>query len=271
MTLWNTLRSTCISALHHPGLWVVQFLGNLAIGFGFALWLQVDDRYWWQELFQLVLAILLLVAALVLHGGTLNYVSGTNEDRASGLVPAFKKAFKHLPAFAICVSFVYLALYFVAKLDNYQYEIPGYLRSEFPAWLRRLISEPAMDKLYVAFVAFLRWILVPGLFLPLGLLCARIGFHGFVRLGAWWRTIRTLAYWIVLILASIIAVYCTGKIMDWRLHPQGPAVTREEIWLGFRLLLVYLMALFSWLWACSMLACSQLRPDPPEKSQKIAA
>jgi hypothetical protein len=271
VTVWNSLRSTFVSTLHHPRLWLVQWFGNVAIGLGFGLWLNIADTYWWELFFQFLLAVLLVVAALLLHGGTLNYCSDVCENKTSGLIPAFKNALKYLPAFAIWVVIVYFLLQFVAKLDNYQYEIPGYLRSEFPAWLRRHISENAMDNLYVALVAFLRWILVPGLLLPLGLLCTKLGFRGFLQFRSWWRSVRNMAYWIALLLAALIGVYCTGKIMDWRLHPEGPAVTKEGIWLGFRLFVVYLMALFSWLWVCCMLARARFRPDPPAASQKAAA
>jgi hypothetical protein len=48
-------------------------------------------------------------------------------------------------------------------------------------------------------------------------------------------------------------------------------VTKEGIWLGFRLFIAYLLALFSWLWVCCMLARARFRPDPPAASQRAAA
>lgn len=271
MTVWNSLRSTFVSALQHQRLWLLQFFGNIVVALLFVLWLRIPDSYWWQLLFQFVVAVAGLVGVLVLHGGTLNYYSDLAKEGKSPLPSAFWRAMKHLPAFVIAVAIFYFVLYFVDKLDDYQYQFPGYLRSEFPAWLRRLVSENAMDNLYLGFVAFLRWTVVPGLLLPLWLLCADIGFRAFGQLRFWGQALRSLSYWIVLILAGLIGVYCTGKLMHWMLDSNGPAVTKEGIWLGFRMLIAYLLALFSWFWVCSMLARARSRPGPPAAEQKVAA
>lgn len=272
MKLWKSLSATFISALHHPLLWLLQLLGNALIILIFLLWLRIPDAYWWELFFQVVVALLIVVGALWLHGGTLNYYSDVSSDVKAGLGEAFKKTLRHLPAFAVSVLVFGVLFYFARKLDNYQYEFPGYLRSEFPAWLRRHISEPTMDNLYEGFVFIVRWIVVPGLVLPLGLLCARAGFRGFLQFGAWWRVVRSLAFWIVLIVAAIIGIYCTGKILDWKLNPKTATLGGEKIWLGFRLVVIYLLALFSWLWVCCMTVRACFRPEPPPvASQKVAA
>lgn len=271
MTVWNSLRSTFISALRHPRLWLVQFFGNILVALLLILWLRIPDSYWWQLLFQLVIVVAGVVVALVLHGGTLNYYLDLDREEKSVLATAFWRALRHLPAFVIAVAVLYFLLHFVDKLDDYQYQFSGYLRSEFPAWLRRLVSENAMDSFYEGVVAFLRWIVVPGLLLPLWLLCADLGFRGFAQFNAWRRTLRSLSYWIVLVLAGLIGVYCTGKLMGWTLSPKGPAVTKEGIWLGLRMLIAYLLALLSWFWVCSILVRARFRPEPPAAAQKTAA
>ena len=273
MTAWNSLRSTFVSAVHHPRLWLLQFLGNIVIALLFVAWLRIDVANGWQVFLNFFVGLLVIVAPLLLHGATLNYCSdaATDNDKTAALVPALKKAIRHAPAFAIAVGIFYLVLHFVDKLDNYQYAFPGYLRSEFPAWLRRHVTEHAMDNLYGGFVGLLRWVVVPGLLLPLWLLSADLGFRGFLQVRNWWRSLRNLSYWIVMILAVLIGVYCTSKLMGWTLHPAGSAVTREGIWLAFRLLIAYLLALFSWLWVCYALARAPLRPEPPAAEQKAAA
>lgn len=273
MTLWNSLRSSFVSALRHPWLWLLQFLGNVAIFLVFVFWLHIDVATRWQVFLNGLVGLIVIVAALLLHGGTLNYYSdlSQNKDKGAALFPAFKNALKHLPAFAIWVAILYFLLHFVARLDDYQYEFPGYLRSEFPAWLRRIFSENALDNIYTGFVACLRWIVVPGLLLPLASLCARSGFSGFLKFSLWRRPVQNLAYWIVLVVAALIGVYCTGRLMGWTLNPDRAAVTKEGIWLGFRLFIAYLLALLSWLWVCSMLARAQFRPEPPAESKKAAA
>lgn len=272
MKLWKSLSATFISAFHHPRLWLLQFLGNALIILIFLLWLRIPDAYKWELFFQVVVALLIVVGALWLHGGTLNYYSDISDGTKAGLGGAFKKAWKHLPAFAVAVL-IWLALFcLVYKLASYQYEFSGYLRSEFPAWLRRHISEPTMDNLYEGFVFVVRWIVVPGLILPLWLLCARTGFRGFLQFRAWWRAVRNLAFWIVLVVAALIGVYCFGKIVShWRLDPKTATLRGEEGFVAFRFPFAYLLALFSWLWACCMTVRARPQPDPPAASQKSAA
>ncbi len=249
----------------------MQFFGNAAILVTFGLWLHIPESYWWQLFFQAVIALVLVVAALLLHAGTLNYYADIFENEKAPLAAAFRKALRHLPAFAVWAVIFYFLFQFADKLDDYQYSFPGYLRSEFPAWLRRLLSENAVDNIYIGSVFVMRWILLPGALLPLGLLCAGLGFKGFVRFRAWGRSLANVAYWIVLVAAALIGVYCFGKILDWRLHPDGPAVAKEEIWLAFRMFVAYLLALFSWFWVCAMLARARFRPGPPAASQQKAA
>jgi hypothetical protein len=271
MTFWNSLSTTFVSALRYPRLWILQFLGNAIIITVFILWLHIPDAYWWQLFFQAVIALALIVGLLVLHGGTMNYFTQVDGQNTAKFGTPFKQALKHLPAFVIFVAVFYVVLHFVDKLDDYQYEFPGYLRSEFPSWLRNHISEERMDNLYLGFIGLLRWVIVPGLFLPFGLMCAEFGFRAFTSLGAWRRTVSRFAYWVVFILAAFIGVYFTGKILNWLLNPLSATLGEEKTWLAVRMLVAYLLALFSWLWVCAMLAHSGRQPDPPAAAQKVAA
>jgi len=273
VTLWKSLSASFLSALRYPRVWLLQFFGNIAIFLLFIAWLNFPDSYWWYLLFSFLVAVLMVVSVVALYGGTLNFYWDKCEDKNAGLIKAFKRALRlqNLLAFAICVALFGLLFGLVGKLYNYQYSFPGYLRSEFPAWLRRLISENTMDNLYVGFVGFLRWVVMLGLLLPLGLLSADKGFRGFIMFRTWWHTVRNWAYWIVLILAALVGVYCTGKIMGWLLDPKTATLGGEKTSLSFRLFFAYLLALFSWLWACSMLARARPHPEPPAESQKVAA
>ena len=124
-----------------------------------------------------------------------------------------------------------------------------------------MISEPAIRNLYICFIGFLRWVLLPGLLLPVALLCADKNFRGFIQLRAWSRMLRNVSYWVVLIIAALIGVYCNVKILGWTLNPKTASLGAEKVWLGFRLIVVYLLAIFSWLWVCAMLARSRLKAD----------
>lgn len=271
MNLWNSLSASFVSALRHPRLWLLQFFGNVIIALVFAAWLNFPDAHWWQLVFTLIVALLLVVAFVVLHGGTLNYLSDSCEDPHTSLSSALGKALRNAGAFTVLAILLCLVLWLVGRLDAYQYSFPGYLRSEFPAWLRRLISENGIDNLYLGFVNFLYWVVVPGLLLPFAMLCAKEGFRGFTMLREWGRIVRNWVYWIVLILAVLIGRYCVGKIMSWLLDPRTATLSSERVWLGFRMLFAYLLALFSWLWICAMMGRANPGPEPPAESRKAAA
>ncbi|HKF20795.1 MAG TPA: hypothetical protein VKE93_04455 [Candidatus Angelobacter sp.] len=258
MARLSSLKDSLVLGVRNWRLWLVQFLANAAIILAFFGWLQIKEAYWWQLLFSLLLAALLVIAVLVLHGGTLNYFANVHQDRSAQLLPAFRTAFKHLAALVVWFLVVHFLWHVASHLDEYSTSFPGYLRSEFPAWLRRMISEPALDNTYSFLLSLLLWVVLPGLFLPLGLFAASRGFRGLIAFRDWRRTIANLTYWIVLVMAGVIAVYCTGKIMDWKLDPKTATLAGEKASLVFRLLFAYLLAIFAWLWACSALGRARL-------------
>ena len=78
MNFWKSLSTSFVSALRHPRLWLLQFFGNAIIALVFVAWLNFPDAHWWQLVFTVIVALLLIVSFLVLHGGTLNYCSEGN-------------------------------------------------------------------------------------------------------------------------------------------------------------------------------------------------
>jgi hypothetical protein len=253
MARWSSLKDTLVLALTSWRLWLLQFLGNIVIFLAFIWWLRLPDAHWWQLLFGLLLIVGSAVAALVLHGGTLDFFQIAHHGKEGTLGTAFAKALRHLSAIALwAVIFVFLE-WLVAKLDQYSISLPGYLRSEFPAWLRRLISEPGLDSIFTGLLWLLRWVIVPGLLLPFALFCADKGFRGFLVPGGWWRTARSLGYWVVLLIAALIGVAATQAIMGWKLDPRTATLQGEQTSLFLRLLFAYLLGIFAWLLACSAL------------------
>src|SRR5215471_13959963 len=253
MARWSSLREALVLSLKNWQLWLVQLAGNAIIIALFVEWLRIPEAHWWQLISQALLILALLGAVLVLHGGTLAYFESAHADSAAQLLPAFRKALKHIASLAVCAFLLHIPWALSGHLYNYQTSFPGYLRSEFPAWLRRMISEPALDSTYTFLLFVLRWVILPGLLLPFLLFCADKGFSGFIAFRNWWKTIRSLAYWIVLIVAAIVGVYLVGVVMGWRLDPKTSTFHGEYANFAMRLLLAYLLGLFSWLFVGSML------------------
>jgi hypothetical protein len=253
MARWSALKETLVLAVSSWRLWLLQFGGNVVIFLVFVWWLRLPDAHWWQLLFQLLLVLFGFATALVLHGGTLDFFQMAHQGKEGTLATAFSKAVRHLPALVLwSVIFVVLQL-LLRKLDQYAISFPGYLRSEFPAWLRRMISEPKLDSIFSGIIWLLRWVVLPGLLLPFALFCVDHGFRGFIAFREWRRLLRSSSYWIVLLIAALLGVAATQAIMDWKLDPRTATLAAEETSLFFRLLFAYLLGIFSWLLACSVL------------------
>jgi hypothetical protein len=253
MARWSSLRDALSLSLKSWRLWVIQFAGNAVIFALFFGWLQVSEAHWWQLLFQALLILVIFAAVLVLHGGTLVYFKNAHENRAAQLMPAFRQALRHIFALAVCVFIVHIPWALSGHLYNYQTLFPGYLRSGFPAWLRRMISEPALDHTYIFLLLLLRWVILPGLLLPFLLFCADRGFRGFVAFRDWAKTVRSLAYWVALVVAALVGVYLVEAVMGWRPGSKPGTFRGEQVSFVFRQLLAYLLALFSWLFVASAL------------------
>jgi hypothetical protein len=253
MARWSPFKDALILAIRNWRLWLLQFFGNLLIFLSVVWWLRLPDAHWWQLLFGLLLIVITAAAALVLHGGTLNYFKGAHQDPSARIRSALKNAVKHLPALLVWALVLFALEWLVSQLDQYDSRVAGFLRSEFPAWLRKIISEPALNNIYSSLIWLLRWVVLPGLLLPFALSCAAKGFRGFLAFGNWVWVLRSLGYWIALIVGALLGVVCIGAIMGWKLDPKTATLSAEETSLAFRLLFGYLLGIFSWLLAGSML------------------
>ncbi len=258
MARWSSLKDAVVLAAKNWRLWLAQFAGNAAIFAAFVVWVRSPDAHWWQLFLQLLLMIVMVVAALVLHGGTLNYFESAHQDKATALLPAFRAASKNVAALAVWAFVFHFLEHLVGHLDAYNTSFPGYLRSTFPAGLRHVLSEPALDDTYVFLISVLTWVVLPGVLLPFGMFAAGRGFRGLIAFRDWRRSVANLAYWIALMAAAVIGVYLTGKIMDWKLDPRTATLPAEKVNLAFRLLFAYLLGIFSWLLACSALGRARL-------------
>ncbi len=247
------LREAFTLVLHTPRLWGVQFLGNVLIFLLYAGWLRLPEAHWWDLLLNALVIVLAVAAALTLHGGTLNYFQSAHVERSAAFAPEFKKALKHVAALAVWAAVFFFVWSQMDKLGDYQYSLPGYLRSELPSWLRKHTTDTGFTNVYLFIGVLLQGVAVPGVLLPGALLAAGQGFRGFLQVREWGRTLRRVSYWAALALAMIVAVVAIAALLHWKMKPQTATLRGEETSLFFRLLASYLIGLFAWLWVCSML------------------
>jgi hypothetical protein len=232
----------------------VQLVVNPILFALFAVWLLLPVATVLHVALNIGLALILVVATLSLHGGTMDYFYLANKNENAALNHAFRRALHHVVALAICAAVFYMVWRMVDRVEGYQDSLPAYLRSELPAFLRRMISQNALDHAFEAGVFAARWILAPGLLLPLALQAAHRGFRGFApdALSVWGKTLRSLTYWIVLILVALLGVLAPQRIMSATPNFDTSTFRLELSSLSIRLIASYLLGLFAWLTACSL-------------------
>jgi hypothetical protein len=264
MSRLATIRSAVTDCFPNGRLWLVQFLANPILFALFVAWLLIPVANTWHLVLNLLLALALLVSVLVLQAGTLKYFS----DRQSGPVPlwpAFRSALKHLAAIAVCALVFYLLWALADSMQSSQDNFSAFVRSLLPAFLRRHVALPTLDKLFAMILFAFRWILVPGLLLPFALQTAVRGFRGFGSQGraAWKRAVSSLAYWLVLLFSSLLGVWLTEALMAWTPDFQTSTLSHEAVSLAFRLFFAYVFGLFAWILACSVVGRHSVLPGSP--------
>lgn len=254
MSRLATLRGVVKDCFPNGRLWLVQFFANPILFALFVAWLLIPVANSWYLALNFLLILALLVAVFVLHAGTLNYFSDRQSSASVPLGPAFRRALKHLAAFALCVLIFYLLWLFADKLQSYQDNFSAYFRSVLPSFLRRQVSLSALDTLFGIFMFAVRWTFFPGLLLPFALQVAGHGFRGFGRLGraAWKKAVSNFPYWRVLLVASLLGAWATQGLMGWTPDFRTSTFGLEAVSLGFRLFFAYASGLFAWILACSV-------------------
>lgn len=234
-------------------LWLVQFFANIILFALFAAWLRIPVSSAVQLIFNFVLILILIAATLILHAGTLNYVSDRRSGHDSSLLLSFRRGLRHVLAVAVCVAVIVVLWWVVSALESLQANLPAFIRSMLPAFLRRHVTLPALDTLFSSAVFVLRWIVVPGFVLPFLLQAADRGFGGFNREGwaAWKRAILSWTYWLVLVAAALIGVFATQALMAWTPDFRTSTFGSEAFSLTLRLTFSYLLGLFAWMLTCS--------------------
>ncbi len=242
-------------SLRSGRLWLLQFFLNPILAGLFAAWLLIPEAKIWQLALNVLLAVVIAAAALVLHAGTLNYFRDQFREEPAAVTVAFKRALRHFAAIAVCAIVFYLVWALVGGLNRYHETFPTYVRSMLPVSVRQHISLGVLTGIFGALAFLLKWVAVPGLFLPLALLAAGQGFHGFRRAGwkTWKNAIASLHYWVILTIAAFLGVYGSDTILGWRPTSESPSFAKETANLALRLFLAYGLGLFSWMVVCSLI------------------
>jgi hypothetical protein len=236
-------------------LWMLQFLANPILAGLFAAWLLIPEAKLWQLAFDVLLAVVIAAAALLLHAGTMNYFSDQFREQPAAIKTALGRALRHFAAIAVSAIVFYLVWTLAGGLAGYQETFPTYVRSTLPAFIREHSPIVVLTGFFHLLLFLLQWVAVPGLLLPLILRAADQGFLGFGRAGwkTWKTTIASLHYWLILTVAAFLGVYGSNTLLGWRPSSESPTFAGETANLVLRMFLAYGLGLFSWIVACSLI------------------
>jgi hypothetical protein len=240
-------------------LWLLHSVANPLLLALFAGWLLIPEASGWELGLSVVGVVLLVGATLLLHSSTLGYLAWRDPLPRRPLVSAFARAFRNLIAFALCAVAAYLLWNSANLLDVFRITFPAYVRAAMPAFLRRNVPAIAVSNAYAAAIFVIRWILWPGLLLPLVAAVASFGFRGFIRgLPAAWIAIRSALYWLVIAAGSLVSVVLVPTLLAWHSPANNASFAADSVSIAVRSFAAFVMTVASWLAACSI-ASSGLR------------
>ena len=256
------IRGSLVGTLRHRRLWLVQFLGNPLLALLFAVWLLIPVAKAGNIVLNVFVVILIVVGAIKLHGGTLNYFRDCERDSGAPLKPALWRALRNVLAIALCIGVFYLLWLLMDRVDGYSDAVPAYLRSTMPAWLRRHVTLTFLTSAYAWMAFALRWLILPGLILPFAAAAADLGFRAFWRAGfdRWVRAARCPSYWFSLAVAVLAGVLAAPAIIGWTPNFTTSTLRVESISLVVRMICAYELALWAWLLACYAVTRASIEP-----------
>jgi hypothetical protein len=217
-------------------LCLIHFVANALLLWLAYYWLGVGEstigRLGWSAL----LAILIVAAAVWLHGsGFVFFRTGR-----SALLPAFQTALRNLlPLFvlAIVVLIVYAVL---SWWRAYSEDIPFKIASYLTLKLRKPVKPASVQAIFNGIFWIVRWLILPVPLMPLAGNVANKGWRGYRAMLP-----RHWSYWIAVPALLICGVWLPLKLIAW--VPRFSSFGVQMTSFLFRLLIGYLLFVAAWL------------------------
>ncbi|MGH9794903.1 MAG: hypothetical protein ACRD5G_09035 [Candidatus Acidiferrales bacterium] len=226
---------------------LVQFAGNVALGFAAYGWLLIPEAAVWQVAASGIAGVVLVGAFFWLNSGTIVVFSMTQEPTA--IWPAFRTTLRHVPAlFAwLLVLLVVRELLYLADERGWAVIIASWLTLNF----KRPIAPPDVSAWLLRLQTSLDWIWI-FLWLPVASEVARSGFAGFRSTQAWRQTVTSLRYWLTVILLLAAGVWLPALLVNW--VPKMDGFWKEVASMVLRFTPACALTLAAWLTVLALLA-----------------
>src|SRR5271168_2690363 len=254
MPRFEMFREFGSGLLHSKRVWLIQLIGNALLFALFAGWLLLPVATTSHLLLNGVAIVALIAVALVLHAGTLHFYSEQVRSGHALIHSAFRSAARNIFAIAACAGLVFVLWALLDLSETWQLALPFYVRSHLPDFIRAHFAVGWFQILLAGFVFAIRWIVIPGLILPLVVEAANSGFRAFGKLGgaALKNSVKRASYWIVLLLAAVVGCVAPVSLLDWTPEFKNPTLHLEAVSLIARFSTAYILAVASWLLVCSI-------------------
>jgi hypothetical protein len=249
-----TVRDTVSGCVVSPHIWLLQFLANSALFGLFALFLLIPVGRIWQIAIEALLALIIVVGTVVLHGGTLRYFHDRTEETRPPLKQIFLGALRNVLPIVIFAAVLCVLWLLVTRLDSYSARFPAYIRSVLSASVRRHVSLNLLSTMYGAIV-LAAYLLIFGVLFPFVLQAARVGFHVFSKTNivSCARSVWNFWYWVILVISGAVGIIVPFCLMVFAKPDFAHSTYRWEMSsVIIRGLLSYLLALLAWMLACSI-------------------
>jgi hypothetical protein len=218
-----------IAMLTNWRLVALHVVMNAALLVSASFWLLIPEEHVWQLIFAALTALLIVVAFLWLHSGTLAY--GADPDPAQ-----FRAAFSIRPMRMIWLLIGCFILFWCMRTVNgwndLRWAAGGYFYSKAPSWLRPTSGEGGYVTAVGYIFSILFWYVIPSVILALT--AARVtggtAMRGLRTLGRW-------QYWLCMALTTVLGVGVAAASLVIRLI--GAYVIATAAWLATAGLLGY--------------------------------
>ena len=269
---WGHLIRDGIARLKHAWLWMVaQFIGlALLIALGI-LWTRIPEKYIWQVALTFLVPAAIIFAFLILQAGTLRAwlrpETAITTEAPSGLEDDDERQPQRVRLIWgaltllvwIAVGWVLWAL--LDRADDQTYQWAGYLNSKF--WPQARATWGSFEHLNRDLewaLWALRWIVVPGLLIPLGCCSAA---RGLLRL-PWRRALPVWGNWTWWPVVIAWALIGEAWPQTWfNADPHG--TVHEQVWrVVLKLVGAYLLAVMGW---NKVLGWSAMLVDPTPRTK----
>lgn len=254
MSRFELFHDAGSSLIQSKRVWVLQFAGNSLLFVIFIGWLLLPVASDLHLVLNGAIVILLGATALVLHGGTLNFYSEQNRSERPLVRSAFRRAVRNIFAIAAGAALLFVLWTLLDSTESLQIALPFHVRSLLPEFVRMHVELWWFQISLEGIVFAIRWVIIPGLILPLLLEAANVGFRAFGKAG--WAVLRSsvkrAGYWLVLLLAAFAGCLAPAALLDWTPEFKNPTVILEAVSLMARLSAAYILSVASWLLVCSI-------------------